>query len=117
MIIRREGKMTMSRKLFGGKGEVVIEPLFMQDEFTTPVRFCARIVLVPGSSIGLHTHENEDELYFILSGSGTVKDEESETCVSKGHSILTRSGESHSLENTGTEPMTLLAVIPQSHTS
>lgn len=117
MIIRKTGKMTMSKKLFHGKGETVIEPLFMQDEFTVPVRLCARLTLAPGASIGLHMHENEDELYFILSGVGTAADEVSETEVSAGHSILTRSGESHSLENTGTEPLVLLAVIPQSHTS
>ena len=116
MLIRRDGKMKLQKKLFEGKGEIEIEPLFMQDEFSSSVRFCARVTLPCGSSIGLHTHTDEDELYFILSGDGTVFDGGDSTEVSGGDSILTRSGESHSIENTGAEKLVLLAVIPQSHT-
>lgn len=113
MLIRKEGTMKLHKKLFEGKGELTIEPLFMQDEFTSTVRFCARVTLPPGSSIGLHSHTDEDELYFITSGSGMVTDGESPTAVSNGFSILTRSGETHSIENTSQEDLVLLAVIPQ----
>ena len=116
MLIRNEGLMKLQKKLFEGKGELTIEPLFMQDEFTSTVRFCARVTLPPGSSIGLHTHTQEDELYFILSGSGMVTDGDTDTDVSGGFSILTRSGETHSIENNGDEDLTLLAVIPQAPT-
>lgn len=116
MLIRREGKMKTRKKLFEGRGEVFIEPLFMEDEFTTSVRFCARVTLPPGSSIGLHTHTDEDELYYILSGRGMVADGDTDAQVSAGSSILTVSGESHSIENTGEEDLILLAVIPQSPT-
>jgi mannose-6-phosphate isomerase-like protein (cupin superfamily) len=116
MLIRREGTMKLQKKLFEGKGQLTIEPLFMQDEFTSTVRFGARVTLPPGSSIGLHTHTDEDELYFILTGRGTVTDGETGTAVSGGCSILTRSGETHSIENTGQEDLVLLAVIPQSPT-
>lgn len=117
MLIRKEGQMKLSKKLFEGKGEIEIEPLFLQDEFTSSVRFCARVTIPFGSSIGLHTHTDEDELYFILSGNGTVYDGETENAVSGGDSILTRSGESHSIENKHREKLVLLAVIPQSHTN
>ncbi len=73
-------------------------------------------VLPPGCSIGLHQHIDEDELYFIIEGSGKVSDEEETHAVMSGHSILTRSGESHSIENTGSCDLVLIAVIPQAHT-
>jgi len=116
MLIRDKGTTKLQKKLFQGKGELTIEPLFMQEEFSSTVRFCARVTLPPGSSIGLHTHLDEDELYFILSGNGVVSDGETSTAVTGGFSILTRSGESHSIENTGNENLVLLAVIPQAPT-
>ncbi len=115
MLIRKKGTQTLSKKLFEGKGEVIIEPLFSPDEFEAAVRFCARVTLVPGSSIGLHQHTAEDELYFIIEGSGEAADEDGKYPVSAGHSILTRSGESHSIENTGSCDLVLIAVIPQVH--
>lgn len=115
MLIREKGIQTLSKKLFDGKGEALIEPLFMPDEFESAVRFCARVTLEPGCSIGLHQHTEEDELYFIIEGAGEAADEDGKYPVSAGHSILTRSGESHSIENTGSCDLVLIAVIPQVH--
>lgn len=115
MIIRSDGYLKLSKNLFNGKGEAEIEPLFSPEEFEAPVRFCARIRLHPGTSIGLHRHTDEDELYFITEGLGEVYDGESSTAVSSGDSMLTRSGESHSIENTGASDLVLIAVIPQVH--
>jgi mannose-6-phosphate isomerase-like protein (cupin superfamily) len=116
MIIREKGTQNLSKNLFAGKGEVEIETLFTPEEFKAPVRLCARLRLAPGCSIGLHRHTGEDELYFILQGEGEVSDGEKKYQVSDGFSILTVSGESHSIENTGKMDIVLLAVIPQAHT-
>ena len=89
MIVRSGGIQTVKKKLFDGKGEASIEPLFTSDEFEAPVRFCARVTLAPGCSIGLHQHTGEDELYFIIDGAGEVSDEKGKCPVSAGHSILT----------------------------
>ncbi|MCD4708999.1 MAG: cupin domain-containing protein [Candidatus Sabulitectum sp.] len=116
MIIRSKGIQTTRKSLFDGKGEAEIETLFVPDEFEAPVRLCARVKLAPGCSIGLHQHIDEDELYFIIEGAGEVSDGDSKSPVSSGHSILTRSGESHFIENTGSGDLVLIAVIPQAHT-
>ncbi len=115
MIVRTKGIQTARKNLFGGKGETQIEPIFTSDEFKASVRFCARVTLSPGSSIGLHQHTGEDELYFIIAGSAVVSDEESKISVTQGDSVLTRSEESHSIENTGSSDLVLIAVIPQVH--
>ncbi|MCK5841179.1 MAG: cupin domain-containing protein [Candidatus Sabulitectum sp.] len=116
MIIRSNGVQKLKKNLFDGKGEADIEHLFTADEFEAPVRLCARVRLAPGCSIGLHQHINEDELYFIIEGAGKISDGDVSQSVSSGHSILTRSGESHSIENTGSRDLVLIAVIPQAHT-
>jgi mannose-6-phosphate isomerase-like protein (cupin superfamily) len=102
------------KRLFDGVGEAVIESLFEPGDFSTTVRLCARITLPPGGSIGHHVHRREDELYYILSGTGIVTDAGDSFRVGPGSAVLTRDGEGHSLENTGSEDMTLLAVIPVS---
>jgi len=116
MIIRNKGTEKLRKNLFNGAGETEIETLFTPEEFSAGVRLCARITLAPGCGIGLHRHTGEDELYFILQGEGTVDDGETAAQVSSGTSILTRNGESHSLQNTGKEDIILIAVIPRSDT-
>jgi mannose-6-phosphate isomerase-like protein (cupin superfamily) len=102
------------KTLFEGRGEAVIESLFAPGDFTTKVRLCARITLPPGASIGHHVHKGEDELYYILSGTGRAIDGEEIIPVGPGSAVLTRSGEGHELANTGDEDLVLLAVIPVS---
>lgn len=60
--------------------------------------------LVPGSSIGLHTHEDSCETIFILSGKGRILEIEDgvETLkeVLPGDCLFCAKGHSHSLRNT-----------------
>jgi len=115
MIIREKSTSVIRKNLLGGKGEVQVESLFSPDEFESDVRFCSRVTLAEGCSIGLHQHIDEDELYFIISGRGIVSDGETVTEVKAGASILTRSGESHSIENCAKEELVMIAVIPKAH--
>ncbi len=115
MIIREKSTSVIRKNLLGGKGEVQVESLFSPDEFESDVRFCSRVTLAEGCSIGLHQHIDEDELYFIISGRGIVSDGETVTEVIAGTSVLTRSGESHSIENKENEDLVMIAVIPKAH--
>lgn len=100
------------KKLFDGDGEALIESLFDPGDFTARVRLCARITLPAGASIGYHVHRDEDEIYYILSGSGQVSDGVGTHPVGPGSALLTRSGEGHGLANSGEGDLVLLAVIP-----
>lgn len=51
-------------------------------------------VLLPGASIGYHLQE-KDEIYYILSGSGTMRMNDSSFTVRAGDAVLTRPGSSH----------------------
>ena len=68
--------------------------------------------LMPGCSIGYHQHVDNEELYVIISGSGTFYDENNAAIqVGAGDMTLTLKGQSHGLDNTGTEPLVFLAAI------
>jgi len=63
--------------------------------------------LKPGSGIGLH-EQKEDEIYYVLSGTGTMTLDGKTVQVTPGTAILTRTGSSHSLQQTGSEDLVIL---------
>ncbi len=95
----------------GGKGEVKIIKAFEKDEIKSSVRMYAVLELEPGSSIGEHIHEGEDELFYILSGTGRVTDNGACHTVTAGDSVLTGDGGSHAIENIGNDTLRVLATV------
>ena len=63
--------------------------------------------LKPGSGIGYH-EQHEDEIYYVLSGTGEMRLNDSTYTVGPGTAILTRAGASHGLKQTGTEDLVIL---------
>ena len=63
--------------------------------------------LKPGSGIGLH-EQKEDEIYYVLSGTGTMTLDGKTVHVTPGTAVLTRPGSSHSLRQTGSEDLVIL---------
>jgi len=97
----------------GGKGEIQITHFLEVDknEFNAKGRLFAKNVLKPGTSVGLHEHVGDSETYVILSGEGLVNDNGDQKFVKPGDVIITRNGEKHSIENTGTSDLEVLALI------
>jgi mannose-6-phosphate isomerase-like protein (cupin superfamily) len=87
-----------------------IRPLI--DRTTSSIERCslAEEVLPVGSKVGRHHHVETEEIYYILQGNGrmTVGDEVIE--VEAGDAIFIPRMQTHTLENTGQTPMTLLLV-------
>src|SRR5690349_13764396 len=63
--------------------------------------------LHPGSGIVLHT-QTEDEIYYVLSGRGTMTLDGKSVDITPGTAVLTRTGSSHSLKQTGGEDLVVL---------
>lgn len=63
--------------------------------------------LKPGSGIGLHT-QTEDEIYYVLSGRGTMTLDGKTVDVTPGTAVLTRTGSSHSLKQAGDDDLVIL---------
>ncbi|MBO5248867.1 MAG: cupin domain-containing protein [Clostridia bacterium] len=106
-----EMETEIRHEMRGGKGDVTFIHAFKGDEMTAPCRLCATLILEAGCSIGTHRHEGEDEVYYILSGTGRLSDGVTETVVTAGDAVLTGNGESHSIENIGDEPLKIFAVV------
>jgi mannose-6-phosphate isomerase-like protein (cupin superfamily) len=63
--------------------------------------------LKPGSGIGLH-EQKEDEIYYVLSGTGTMTLDGKTVSITPGTAVLTRTGSSHSLKQTGSDDLVIL---------
>jgi mannose-6-phosphate isomerase-like protein (cupin superfamily) len=87
-----------------------IRPL--ADRTTCDIELCslAEEVLPAGATVGRHHHLETEEIYYLLEGRGrmTVAGETRE--VSAGDAIFIPRGATHTLENTGGEPLRLLLV-------
>jgi len=83
----------------GGEGKIKIVNLFDND-LAAPLRFIHYTILPPGTSIGLHKHENDQELYVILEGRGVTELDGERTAVKKGDVLLNSPFGSHALYNT-----------------
>lgn len=75
--------------------------------------------LIPGASIGFHTHEDSCEVIFIIKGHGvTIEQAPGEQRISRDVAsddcLYCPKGHSHCLMNTSeTEDLEFLAVVPQ----
>ncbi|MFN2455605.1 MAG: cupin domain-containing protein [Pyrinomonadaceae bacterium] len=87
-----------------------IRPLV--DRTTSKIELCslAEEVLPAGAKVGRHHHLKTEEVYYILRGSGEMTIDAETRAVAAGDAIFIPRESAHSLENTGTEPMTLLLV-------
>ncbi|MDL2273124.1 cupin domain-containing protein [Oscillospiraceae bacterium OttesenSCG-928-G22] len=95
----------------GGEGETVVYPFIdPKDTFNTG-RLFARSVLPKGTSIGLHKHEGDFEIYHIISGTATYSDNGEEVTLLPGDTSICPSGSSHAIRNDGEEDLVYIALI------
>ena len=76
--------------------------------------------LIPGASIGIHTHDDSCEVIFILEGQGTLlekepgKEEATTKTVTTGDCLYCPKNQTHSLMNTSEEgDLVFYAVVPK----
>ena len=95
----------------GGKGEIIIEHLIDESVRGKNVRMFAKITVAPGCSIGYHEHVGERETYYIAEGEGVYDDNGQKRTVKKGDVTVTPSNKGHAIENSGENPLILIALI------
>ena len=59
----------------------------------------------PDDEVPAHTHQDEDQVYFVASGTGFVELDGVRTDVSAGSTVLIPLGTEHRIRNTGSEPL------------
>lgn len=69
--------------------------------------------LIPGASIGMHSHDTSSEIIYFLKGRGKVLTDAGEEAVCAGMCHYCPKGHSHSLINSGSDDLEFFAVVPQ----
>lgn len=79
---------------------------------TDALQEIARITLPPGAAIGNHRHEDEENAYVFLTGTGTYTDNEGRDHeVGPGSVTLAGPRQSHALRNTGTGELVFINIL------
>ena len=71
------------------------------------------ITLPPGTSIGVHIHENNEEAYVIIAGEALYTYEEGEHVMKAGDIALCYKGEKHGIFNNGTTDCIMAGIVVQ----
>ena len=69
--------------------------------------------LIPGATVGLHTHEGSSEVIYILEGSGKVLYDGEQQRIEAGQVHYCPEGHEHSLINDTESDLVFFAVVPQ----
>ncbi len=69
--------------------------------------------LIPGATVGLHTHEGSSETVYILEGSGKMLYDDGEERIEAGQVHYCPEGHTHSLINDTESDLVFFAVVPQ----
>lgn len=95
----------------GGAGTVEMVHFLEKEESFGKGRLFSVAVIPPGASIGKHTHTGDFEIYYILKGVAHVMDNDAPAVLEPGDRMLCVEGDSHSIENRGTETVECLCIV------
>ena len=108
----REHRFQERHEMRGGTGPVYLYHIEEKEELLGHGRLFAKIVLPPGSSIGVHEHIDETEPYYIIEGEGIFIDADgSRVPVKAGDCCLIDPGQSHGIENNSDRDMVFIALV------
>lgn len=97
--------------LRGGVGELYQQFVLEKDETGGRTDLFCIFTIEPNRTIGLHTHDTNAEVYYILEGEIEVNQNGNLHTVKEGGVVFTADGESHSVANHTDKPAKMLAVI------
>lgn len=81
-----------------------------RSDFKSNVDFIDRVVIPPGSTVGYHKHGNNEEMYIVLDGQGTMTIDNETVTVRKGDMILNPAYGEHGLANDSDSDIDLLVI-------
>jgi mannose-6-phosphate isomerase-like protein (cupin superfamily) len=99
----------------GGAGEYSVRTLLDQVPGASAIKYVRDLTLYAGSSIGPHPHSGDEEIYFVISGSGVMDVDGEERPVGPGSVVLTLSGSQHGLQNTGDQELRIAVICASPH--
>jgi len=99
----------------GGAGNYFVRTLLDQVPGASAIKYVRDLVLYPGSSIGLHPHLDDEEIYFVILGEGVMTVDGEDQPIGPGSVVLTLSGSYHGLRNTGRDDLRIAVVCAGAH--
>lgn len=91
----------------GGKGFLKKVRAFQSMDFKTPLDFIDFVIVPPDVTIGKHTHGDNEEVYFIMEGQGTMILDNKQYTVKRGDIIVNEIKGTHQLHNTSQSDMSI----------
>ncbi len=82
-----EAKKQIKDSSHNGEGAVELYEIWGKSDFISHCDFIDRQVIPPNATVGYHKHENNEEMYIILEGSGTMTIDNKKFKVKKGDMI------------------------------
>ena len=104
-------RVEVREKARGGEGQLAFCHLLEKEQLAPHSRLLCKLVMEPGNSMGMHTHHDEGEFFYILSGVAKIVEDGEEVLLYPGDTMFTPSGSSHSVESAGEETLEYLALV------
>ena len=93
-----------------GDGPISFRRVLSRSDFESSIDFVDYTVIPPGSSIGRHSHDGNEELYFVVSGNPLITAQGETKRCGAGVLSVVRSGGWHELINDTGEEVRILVV-------
>ncbi len=91
-----------------GIGSIIFREVFSKKDFESNLEHFHETIIEPHATIGYHKHLGNEEIYYIVEGTGKMTVNDKEFDVTPGDAIMTQSGDSHGLSNTSDSNMRIL---------
>ena len=105
-----ETQKQIQHSAHGGIGSVELYEIWAKSDFVSNCDFIDRQIIPSQSTVGYHKHGNNEEMYIILEGSGTMTIDNQEVKVKKGDMIKNKPFGEHGLINDSDSDIDLLII-------
>ena len=112
MVIRLEDMKTDIREqMRGGTGQVSLKHVVPHEMLPSKARLFSVLTFEKDCGIGLHEHNGEIEVFYVLQGEGVLDDNGVMTTLRSGDCHVCGNGSSHAISNEREESLILVAAI------
>lgn len=94
-----------------GPGQVLVTSLASKEEMYENARMYSTLHFEKGCGIGMHEHNNESEIFYIVRGTLKYYEDDKEYILKPGDVAILEGGHSHSIINENDEPADVIALI------